>query len=461
MPRPLPDPARLSLLLQTNGAMETRAVLEGLGVSAATLSRLVTRLGPSVIERTGATRKTRYALRRSVRNLGSHWPVYRLDASGRPRVWAELRALYGGFRIVSSNRPAWMEGDYADGLFSGLPFFLQDVRPQGYIGRAIAREAAPRLGTPVDPRLWSDDDVLSYFLNEGYDLPGDFAVGDRALERALRSTENLGGISVPEHDRESVYPERAAAAQRGELVGSSAGGEQPKFLSTIRRANGEFQSVLVKFSVGDRSPVSERWADLLLCEHLAAETMSASGIQCAVTTVIDSAGRRFLEIERFDRVGGIGRRGLITLGALEDAFLEETSSDWAAASVMLTAGEWITAEEGRVLRWNWCFGDLIANSDMHRANSSFWFGDDLPLGQTPFYDMLPMLYAPGPQGDLSERVFAPRPPFASVADVWADAAQAALSFWERVTAETRFSDSFRAIAAKNRDIVQRQLSRFG
>lgn len=127
----------------------------------------------------------------------------------------------------------------------------------------------------------------------------------------------------------------------------------------------------------------------------------------------------------------------------------------------LTAGELITAEEGRALRWNWCFGDLIANSDMHRANSSFWFGDDLPFGQTPFYDMLPMLYAPGTQGDLSERVFAPRPPLASVADVWMDAARAALSFWERVAAETRISESFRVIAAKNRDVIQRQLNRFG
>ena len=113
-----------------------------------------------------------------------------------------------------------------------------------------------------------------------------------------------------------------------------------------------------------------------------------------------------------------------------------------------------------MLRWSWCFGDLIANSDMHRANASFWFGDDRPYLLTPFYDMLAMLYPPGAQGELAERPFAPRPPFAAVADVWNDAAAAGLAFWARVASDTRISESFRAIATSNREGVQRLVERF-
>jgi hypothetical protein len=417
--------------------------------------------GPA-IERIGAGRATRYALRRPIRNLGTEWPVYRIAEDGRPRSWGALRALHGGFRLLpGAAAPAWMSREYRDGIFSGLPFFLQDVRPQGYLGRACARDAAPRLGVPPDVRDWNDDDVLSYLLAEGADLPGDLVVGDRAVERALRGADALDARSISDADRARVYPELAAAAQRGELAGSSAGGEQPKFLASVRRGDGTCQSVLVKFTAAEPSPVSERWADLLACEHLAAETLRERQVSGVQTRLLDAGGRRFLEVARFDRIGAGGRRGLLTLGALTDAFLEGTPSDWVEAAAALEAAGWISGEDGRSLRWRWCFGDLIANSDMHRANASFWFGDDLPFNLAPGYDMLPMFYAPGAQGELGERVFAPRPPLAGVADIWNEAAAAALRFWEKVTAEEAVSDSFRAIAARNLETVQRLVSRFG
>lgn len=459
MPRLPINPARLTLLLQVQGALGGRAILDSLGISSATLTRWVAQLGP-VIERMGAARSSRYALRRPVRNLGSQWPIYRIGDDGRARVWGELRALHGGFRFVPTETPPGWMPEHPDGLFSGLPFFLQDIRPQGYLGRAIARDAAPRLGVPEDLRRWSDDDALGYFLTDGHDLPGDLVLGDHALERALRSQQEVERIAISNTDRDRVYPDRAAAAQRGELVGSSAGGEQPKFLATVQRAQGQLQPVLVKFSAADASAVSQRWADLLQCEHVAAHTMRQRRIVSASTTVIDAGNRRFLEVERFDRPAATGRRGLITLGTLEDAFLENSSSDWAAAAGMLQAGNWISVEESRLLRWIWCFGSLIANTDMHRANASFWFGDELPWRLTPFYDMLPMLYAPGAQGDLSERSFSPRPPLPGVADVWRAAAAAAEEFWGRVSEDPAVSSGFQRIAAGNLRIVQGLVSRF-
>jgi hypothetical protein len=353
-----------------------------------------------------------------------------------------------------------MQSEYPGGLFSGLPFFLQEIRPQGYLGRAIAREFAARQGASTDPRQWNDDDVLSYFLTEGNDLPGDLIVGDRAMERAHRFAENLSTTAIAGDDRARVYPERAAAAQRGELIGSSAGGEQSKFLANVSRQSGQFQSVLVKFSSADPSPVSQRWADLLGCEHLAGEAMRAHGVITARSEIIDAGGRRFLEVERFDRINAIGRRGMISLGTLEDAFLAQPSADWSAATTMLEQEGWISAAEARSLRWLWCFGDLIANTDMHRANASFWFGDQRPYTLAPFYDMLPMLYAPGSQGDLSERRFSPRPPIAAVMDVWPSAAAAAAAFWERAAADAGLTNSFRSIAQANLATLRRLMERF-
>lgn len=460
MARPLPDLGRLTLLLQARGVLAGRDLTEELRISTPTMTRLIRRLGASV-ERIGAARNVRYALRRPVRNLGSQWPIYRIGEGGRPRVWGELRALHGGFRLVpAATTPGWMERDYPEGLFSGLPFFLQEMRPQGYLGRAIARDVASRLGAPADLRLWNDDDVLAYFLTAGGDLPGDLVVGDRALEQVIRAGEDFRATSIADSDRVVVYPSRANAAQRGELVGSSAGGEQPKFLATVLRASGEVRSVLVKFSAAQPSPVSQRWADLLLCEHLAAEIMRSREIPGVHTEVLDSGGRRFLEVERFDRVGNLGRHGLLSLGTVEDAFLSRSSSDWAVAAGVLQQEGWISTEGARLLRWTWCFGDLIANSDMHRANASFWFGDDRPYQLTPFYDMLPMLYAPGSQGELAEPAFSPRPPFAAVADVWNEAATAALAFWQCVAHDPRISEPFRVAATTNRESVQRLVERF-
>ena len=55
------------------------------------------------------------------------------------------------------------------------------------------------------------------------------------------------------------------------------------------------------------------------------------------------------------------------------------------------------------------FGELIANTDRHNGNLSFYF-DDLKLGDlAPVYDMLPMLYMPH-QGQMVQRKFSPSLP---------------------------------------------------
>jgi len=99
------------------------------------------------------------------------------------------------------------------------------------------------------------------------------------------------------------------------------------------------------------------------------------------------------------------------------------------------------------------------NLAFHPGNRSAGSADHLTLA--PIYDMLPMLYAPGSQGDLAEREFSPRPPVAAVADVWQEAAAAAVRFWERVEADRRISQRMRATAEVNRKKVRRCAERVG
>src|SRR5258708_1618932 len=142
MPRQARDLSLLALQLQSEGATTSRVLAARLGLSQSTLSRLITELG-SRVERLGAGRNIRYALRRDVRQLGGRWPIYRVSELGKPKIRGTLHSLHRGFRFVpQSTAPEWMGREYQDGLSSGLPFFLQDIRPQGYLGHAIARRVS-------------------------------------------------------------------------------------------------------------------------------------------------------------------------------------------------------------------------------------------------------------------------------------------------------------------------------
>jgi serine/threonine protein kinase HipA of HipAB toxin-antitoxin module len=288
-------------------------------------------------------------------------------------------------------------------------------------------------------------------------------LGDRALGRALSRTGFTDDAAIADAGRPASYAALAEAVARGEVAGSSAGGEQPKFLATVRRPGGALTSVIVKFTSAETSPVRQRWADLLMCEHVAAQVLERHHVSSSQTQVLDGENRRFLEVERFDRFQAVGRRGLLSLGAIEDSLAERNSPDWnwATAAALLEFDGVIDEASARQLRWRWCFGDLIGNTDMHRSNTSLWFSDRLPFGLTPTYDMLPMLFAPGAQGDLGSRTFSPRPPLPALATEWPEAARAAAEFWAQVIAERRISPEFRVIAQGASAEVGRMIARFG
>ena len=132
-----PTEQALQTLRQRGGVATAAELQQALRVSQPTVSRLLAPLIQSgQILKVGAARSQRYVLPRTIAGVGSVVPVSRVDVQGRPTPFARLYPLQGG--------AFWV--DEADGLsqrHDGLPWFLNDMRPQGFmgqIGRASCRE---------------------------------------------------------------------------------------------------------------------------------------------------------------------------------------------------------------------------------------------------------------------------------------------------------------------------------
>jgi hypothetical protein len=449
--------ARLEALLRARGVQSAAALADELGVSQPTLSRLLASAGAGIV-RIGRARSSRYALAHDIARAGSHWPLYRIDADGKPERLGELHALYRDefFFEPSGARPALLHGDFATGLFPGLPWFLDDQRPQGFLGRAFARRVAADINAPEDPLIWRADDIVLGLLRHGDDQPGDLVLGEAALQRALQAILAVPD-AVPADARAARYPALADAALRGEDVGSLAGGEQPKFAITLRGEDG-CVPVIVKFSERTTTPAGRRWADLLICEHQAGEVLHEYDVPAARSEIIEADGRVFLQSTRFDRTPALGRRGFVSLTAVDAAFYGHARIDWWRFAPLLQRDGWLGAEDARHLRLLGRYGALIANSDMHLGNAALQLVDNRPLTLAPAYDMLPMRFRPANSGEVVERRYEIALPAPEHRDDWHAAALMARDFWNRIGGDVRISAPFRGIAADANTALQRTLT---
>lgn len=444
--------------MQSLGLASAQQLAEALGVDRSTVSRGLAGLGQAVL-RVGAARSARYALRRAVRTLGQRWPLHRIDANGRARHLGELHAVHGGFFWeISEEAPAWLRHGYANSFFPGLPFFLSDMRPQGFLGRTLAREWGPLHGCPADLSRWQDDDALTALLLAGDDSAGDLILGDEALAAERQSVRDRSEAAIPAAERGARYAMLADRAMQGGTVGSSAGGEQPKFTATVRGEGGELRAVLVKFSPPLDTPSGRRWADLLAAEWLALRVLAEHGHAAASVELLEGGGRRFLEVTRFDRFGATGRRGVLTLHAIEAGLLDSSAQEWPEVGRGMTEAGLLPAADARLLAQRWCLGRLIANTDMHLANASVWFGDAEPFALAPTYDMLPMLFVPAPQGEIVPREFTPVRPPPRLEGEWSVVVPWAVEFWGQVATDERISPPFRETGLRARDAVARLAS---
>lgn len=423
-----------SLLLARLGQGPASAVelSQSTGYSQPTISRALQPLQRSgQVVRLGSTKGSRYGLTRVAGSAGREWPLYRIDEAGTPEQIATVHAITPDAYLVQGGPPR------VQGIFDGLPYYLQDARPAGFLGRAIPA-MHPELGLPPRVVDWNDTHVITYLTQRGSESVGNLVLGAEALNRYLRAEH---GATVVSHDnRAARFPELAAQAMSGTTHGSSAHGEHPKFAARIGK-DGTLTHVLVKFSPPLDTPIGVRWADLLVAEHLASATLDAAGIPAAPSEVLQSQGRMFLQSQRFDRVDDDGRRGVASLMSVSVAWHGEIDR-WSAAAGRLRNDNLIPAEDAENLVLIDTFGALIANSDRHFGNVTLFDDYAGRFRLAPVYDMLPMLFAPQ-DGQIIEREFEPPPPTAENLGVWQRARDLAENYWTRVAADPRVSNEFR------------------
>lgn len=424
--------------LLARGVATSAELQRELGVSQPTLSRALSGLGEKVI-RIGQGRSTRYGLRREVPPIGSSWPIFVINNGGSASLLGRLHALARDqywFAATSAN-----QSDLSD----GLPYFVQDLRPQGFIGRTVPRRF-PELELPERTTDWDDGHFLRYLTKRGEDCIGNLLVGDESLQRFLQQF-NPPYTFLNAKQRLREYPKLAAAAIAGTAPGSSAGGEHPKFTASLRLGRNP-KHVLVKFSPGGEDAVSRRWADLLISEHLATQTLQRAGLTSASTDLLSIDGRIFLEAERFDRTGARGRVGIVSLAAVSDHHLGRRDN-WISQTSSLARLGIVSAADDDMVRRLATFGQLIGNTDMHFGNLSFFFSLGTPLSLAPVYDMLPMLYAPVAGDQLPERTFNPSFPTADTLHIWDAMADLAGQYWNEVAGHALISQGFADQARRN------------
>jgi hypothetical protein len=190
--------------------------------------------------------------------------------------------------------------------------------------------------------------------------------------------------------------------------GQARGCEQPKFTTRVLQPDGVRRAVIVKFSPTGTDAAARRWRDLLSAEHAALSLLRELGVPAAHSRLLDAGGRLFLEVERFDRCGDLGRRGLLSLAALDDHYVGRRRS-WTDTADHLVQAGLISQDEARLTRLLDTFGALIANTDRHLGNLSL-FADNFAHSLAPAYDMLPMAYRPTDQGEVRAVEFRPPPP---------------------------------------------------
>ncbi len=441
--------------LRRDGPESASALARRLDVSTPTVTRALAKLGDAVVT-IGKGRSSRYALYRDVRDVGHAWPLYRIDDDGQPKFLGRIEALYGRYRwrlVPEHPLRLFMRGEFEEGLYEDLPWFLQALRPQGYLGRWIVRTSARRNGVPEDLSLWQAEDIIASLLNVGIDLPGNLALGERIPFKIDHLELINNAIGALNNDKRALsFIKSAEYADNETSPRSSAAGERPKFSTTLTHTDNTLESVLVKFAplVLD-NPTTQRWADLLICEEIASRTLRAHSIDTARTEILDEGEWRFLQSTRFDRTPQGGRIGVFALDALDMAYVGSHQRDWLAGVEPLHAQGLIDPEDLDRIRLLNAFGRCIGNNDMHHGNLSFYAEpESAALRLAPVYDMLPMHYRPAISGLVRDTPFELPTPAPDQRTTWSQAAALAEQFWTTAAADTRLSKAFAIICARNR-----------
>jgi hypothetical protein len=403
------------------------------GLSQSSVARQIKKMGDSVIQLQRG-RSILYASTCNAFGSDDKLPLGIIDSSGKTILIAFIRPLGSGGFFVEPVRDVsiFLMGEKRDGLYEDLPYFLYDLRPQGFLGRQIAQAMTLQSDDfPPNPNYWTTNHIGRYLISNGDDLPGNLIFGEQAMLRVKRKP-----VAVLDKD----YPALAKSVMSGEVPGSSMGGEQPKFTAF----NGDSLSqMIVKFSPEGDSEVAVRWRDILITEHHAAEVINNSIFPAATSRLFEMDGRLFLETQRFDRLEEFGRSSMISLDVIDREYIG-SGSNWPKVMRKLFKNGMISEQDSFNAESLWYFGRLINNTDMHLGNLSLSIDDDL-FRLLPVYDMCSMGFAPKSSGEVQPLTFeAPDIQETNINDDQIETVkQAAHEFWENVANDDRISTQFK------------------
>ena len=424
------------------GPSTSKEIQAATGLSQSSVARQIREMGDRVIQLKKG-RSIRYAATCNAFGGNDKLHLSMVDAYGDTVLIAFIRPLrHGGFFLEPvTDIPPLLLGENNDGLYDDLPYFLFDLRPQGFLGRQIAQEIASQSDDfPTNPRHWNTNHIGRYLTSNGDDLPGNFKFGEQTLLRVRRK---------PVIILDEGYPALADSVMSGSIPGSSAGGEQPKF--TALNSN-SLSHVIVKFSPKGDNDLANRWRDILITEYHAAKIINRRIFPVAETRLIEMRGRLFLETRRFDRSGEYGRKSMISLQSI-DAEFTGLGSNWPQALNALFKKKMIREQDVFNAESLWYFGCLINNTDMHLGNLSLAIEGGV-FRLLPLYDMCSMGFAPKSGGEIQPFAFVPTElKSTSIStDLIKTMKEIARDFWESVASDERISDEFKNYLQKGNPI---------
>ena len=425
------------------------------GVSIPTVTRAVSSI-PAAFQM-GRARAARYGLADAVRGMAAQaHPVYRVGHEGEVAHIGTLTAIVGGGFWYEN-----LEAPTRSREFASIPWFLQDLRPQGFLGRATVRHFAAR-GWPADLALWSERDVLASILQSAaHDHIGNLLIGDRAL-LAYNNFRHPLHSGLPADDNSRIQRYRDMVLRMGDdaVAGTSVNGEQPKFCADVAVPDSNrVRHVLVKFTAPVNTEAGQRWSDLLVMEARCLDSIRTGlGIPAASAQWLTASDRAFLEIDRFDRSPAGGREGVISFASLDAEFVG-LGSNWTRVARQLAADGHLHEGAVRTIEVLEFFAALIGNSDRHLGNLSVHFGGARPMQLTPIYDFLPMRYAPTSLGMTSDPLTlddlpSPENTALDVEDR-RRAVNVARQFWEDCGQDSRISLPMRQVCLQNAGMISR------
>ena len=422
--------------LQDQGASTSAQLQVALHKSQPTVSRLLASVPDQVLV-LGRGRSARYALPQPIGGASAQQPLWLVDDQGQLNPVGLLSLLAKGQVHVAA------EG--MDTLYeAALPWFLSPLRAEGFLGRLLAQQLASQ-GVNANPALWDVATVLQVAL-QLHDAPGALVLGHAQSAEPVAPKAGLQR-TLPATGLATVLDALAGDVANTLPAGSSAGGEQPKFLATLEGEG----PVLVKFSPPRGTPFGERWHDLLHAEATSSAVLQGLGVAVAPCQVVESATRTYLLSQRFDRVGSHGRKHVVALGAVHAAFVPGRYEHWAATCDALARQGRLGAQDAQRVLLLLQFGQLVGNTDMHSGNLSlFAHGSSLReiakghFSLAPLYDMLPMRWRPDPVTGTTDYS-----PFEVMGiRSTAEARGAAMTFWTALSEHAAVSTALREVAAE-------------